>query len=87
MLGSIAFTASPRVSQMGPAGQQLVAQARTAFVGGVSDAMVIAAGVVLVTAVAVALLAPGAEPVGMSEDEPGPRAILEPVVAEASPEG
>lgn len=61
VLSSIAFTASPAVTQLGDAGQRLVAQARDAFVGGVTDAVLIGSVVLLVAAVAVAFLAPGAD--------------------------
>jgi EmrB/QacA subfamily drug resistance transporter len=54
---SIAFTQSPEVARFGATGQHLVAAAQQAFVGGIGDALTIAAGVVLAAAVAVAWLA------------------------------
>ena len=59
VLGSIAFTASPLVALMGDLGDQLVLQGREAFVGGVGNAVLVGALILLVTAVAVAALAPG----------------------------
>jgi len=58
VLGSIAFTASPLLAQAGEAGQRLVEQAREAFVAGVGDAVFVAAGILVATAVVVALVAP-----------------------------
>ncbi len=84
VLGSIAFTGSPQVSQLGPAGQQLVEQARAAFVGGVSDALLIAAGILLVTSVVVAVLAPGVAPA--ADEEPMATVRLEPVAVEVPSE-
>ena len=55
---SIAFTQSEHVVQLGPAADQLVSAAQEAFVGGVSGALLIAAGIVAITAVVVARLAP-----------------------------
>jgi len=75
VLGSIAFTASPAVAQFGEAGQRLVEQARAAFVGGVGDAVLVASVILIVTAVAVAALAPSSrrepesQPVGRVEGE------------------
>ena len=61
---SIAFTQSEQVAQLGPAAQHLVAAAQHAFVDGISGALLIAAGIVAVTAVVVARLSPatGAQP-------------------------
>jgi uncharacterized membrane-anchored protein len=58
VLGSIAFTGSPAVAQFGEKGAQMVEQARVAFVGGVSDALLLGFGILLVAAVAVAFRAP-----------------------------
>jgi EmrB/QacA subfamily drug resistance transporter len=55
---SIAFTQSPEVGRFGSAGQHLVAVAQHAYVDGIGAALLIAAGVVAVTAVVVAVLAP-----------------------------
>ena len=55
---SIAFTASPLVTMMGAEGERLVEQAREAFVGGVGTALLTAAILLIITAVAVAFLAP-----------------------------
>jgi len=62
VLGSIAFTGSPAVAQFGEKGAQMVEQARVAFVGGVSDALLLGFGILLVAAVAVAFLAPSFRP-------------------------
>lgn len=59
VLGSIAFTASPIVAMMGPQGEQLVQQARQAFVGGVGNAVLVASILLIAAAVGVAVLAPG----------------------------
>ncbi|MEO8470348.1 MAG: MFS transporter [Chloroflexota bacterium] len=58
VLSSIAFTGSPIVTQLGEAGRQLVITAQRAFVGGVADAMLIAAVMLGIGAVAVAIVAP-----------------------------
>ncbi len=60
VLASIAFTGSPEIAQFGEAGKQLVAQARQAFVGGVSDAVLVGAVILVAGAVGVAILAPRA---------------------------
>jgi len=58
VLASIAFTGSPEIARFGETAQRLVDQARSAFVGGVSDAVLVGSGILLVGAVAVGLLAP-----------------------------
>jgi EmrB/QacA subfamily drug resistance transporter len=63
VLSSIAFTTSPLVAMMGDAGEVLVQQATEAFVAGVGNAVLVGSIVLLVTAVAVALIAPS----GMSQ--------------------
>lgn len=70
VLRSIAFTSSPVVAQFGDAGKQLVTAARAAFVGGVGDAMFVAAGVLVVAAIAVAALAPARDPSPETGAEP-----------------
>jgi hypothetical protein len=70
VLGSIAFTGSPQIAQMGDAGRQLVERAQAAFVGGVTDAVLIGSVVLLLTAVVVAVLAPGREPSEADDAEP-----------------
>ena len=62
VLGSIAFTASPAIAQFGEKGTQMVEQARVAFVGGVSDALLLGFGILLIAAVAVAVVAPRSRP-------------------------
>jgi EmrB/QacA subfamily drug resistance transporter len=56
--GSIAFTQSRNLDQLGPAAHHLVASAQAAFVDGSSTALLVAAAVVAVAAVVVARLAP-----------------------------
>ncbi|MGY2876900.1 EmrB/QacA subfamily drug resistance transporter [Marmoricola sp. URHA0025 HA25] len=58
--GSIAFTQSDRLHELGSVADQLVTAARQAFVDGSSAALVVAAGVVAVAAVCVTWLAPSA---------------------------
>jgi EmrB/QacA subfamily drug resistance transporter len=68
MMSSIAFTASPVVAMMGADGERIVGQAREAFVGGVGDAVLTGSILLIVTAVAVAILAPRAvRPVSTDE--------------------
>jgi hypothetical protein len=55
---SIAFTQSAQVGQLGTAAQHLVSAAQQAFVDGISGSLLIAAGIVAVTAFVVARLAP-----------------------------
>jgi EmrB/QacA subfamily drug resistance transporter len=57
VLGSIAFTASPAVAQLGPQGEALVLQAREAFVSGVAGAVLVGCVVLAVAAVAVFVMA------------------------------
>ncbi len=59
---SIAFTQSEQVAQLGPAAQHLVAAAQQTFVDGISGSLLVAAGVVAVTAVVVAFLSPAPAP-------------------------
>ena len=75
VLSSIAFTGSPAVSQLGDAGRQLVARAQDAFVGGVTDAVLIGSAILLVAAAGVALLAPGREQKPASDDVEGTEAM------------
>jgi hypothetical protein len=58
---SIAFTASPIVASLGEAGRQLVLAAQAAFVHGVADALLVGAGVLVVAAAVVGVLAPRAQ--------------------------
>ena len=58
VLGSVAFTAAPEVAAFGERGQQLVDAGRAAFVGGVGDALLVGAAVLVTGAVIVAVLAP-----------------------------
>ncbi len=53
VLGSVAFTTSPAVAQLGTAGQAIVEAGRTAFVQGVGDAVLIGSIVLAVAAVVV----------------------------------
>jgi len=57
VLGAIAFTGSPAVAQLGPAGQELVDRAREAFVAGVGDAVLVGCIVLFIAAVLVFLIA------------------------------
>lgn len=56
---SIAFTGSPLVHAFGPEGQRLVTQAREAFAQGVDSAVLVGAGLLLVAAIVIGVLAPG----------------------------
>lgn len=58
VLGTIAFTASPIVAQLGERGQQLVNTAEQAFVHGVGDALLVAAIILLAVAAIVFVRAP-----------------------------
>ncbi len=60
ILGSVAFTSSPELAQLGQRGQDLADLGRQAFLDGVSAALVVAAGVALVTAALVMLFGPRA---------------------------
>ncbi|MCJ7710031.1 MAG: MFS transporter [Chloroflexi bacterium] len=53
VLGSVAFTSSPAIAQLGAAGQTLVEAGRAAFVQGVGDAVLIGSIVLAVAAVVV----------------------------------
>ncbi len=53
VLGSVAFTTSPAIAQLGEAGQALVAAGRAAFVQGVGDAVLMGSVVLAVAAVVV----------------------------------
>jgi EmrB/QacA subfamily drug resistance transporter len=61
VLGSVAFTTSPAVAQLGAAGQALVEAGRAAFVQGVGDAVLIGS-VVLAIAAVVVFVASGPKP-------------------------
>jgi hypothetical protein len=67
---SIAFTQSEQVLQLGPTAHELVSTAQQAFVDGVSGSLLIAAGIVAVTAVVVARLAPKPTPSGHAAETP-----------------
>jgi EmrB/QacA subfamily drug resistance transporter len=69
--GSIAFVQSPQVGQLGQAGQHLVSAAHRAFLDGISGSLLIAAGIVAVTAVVVARLAPAPTGRDTAPDGPG----------------
>jgi hypothetical protein len=58
VLSSVAFTASPQLSQLGDAGQQLIVEGHVAFVSGVGAALLVGAGILIVAAIGVALLSP-----------------------------
>jgi Na+/melibiose symporter-like transporter len=76
---SIAFTQSADVERFGSAGHQLVATAQQAFVDGLASSLLIAAGIVLVAAVAVAFLAPSQRRtalVGEDAPEEAPELVL-----------
>jgi EmrB/QacA subfamily drug resistance transporter len=74
VLGSIAFTASPVIAQLGETGQRLVLAARESFLGGVGDALLVGAGFLVVAALAVLVVAPGRVPAESAEGEPQPGA-------------
>ncbi len=57
-LASVAFTSAPQVSQMGERGQRLVEAALDAFAQGVSATMAASAGLLVLTAVLVWVMAP-----------------------------
>jgi hypothetical protein len=77
---SIAFTQSEQVWHLGPAADQLVSTAQQAFVDGVSGALLVAAGIVAVTAVIVARLAPKPVQSGPAAQDSVEEAASEPVV-------
>lgn len=58
VLGSIAFVGSPELERFGEVGVRLAEQAREAFVGGVSDAVLLGAGILILGSIAVAIVAP-----------------------------
>jgi EmrB/QacA subfamily drug resistance transporter len=55
---SIAFTQSPRIDALGPAAQPLIAAAQQAFLDGTTTALIVAACVLIVTAIGVAIIGP-----------------------------
>ena len=69
---SIAFTQSDHLDRLGPAAQQLVSSAQGSFVDGSSTALLVAAGVVAVTAAVVAALAPRHRATGSETAAPEP---------------
>ena len=56
--GSVAFTRSPMVAQLGAAAEPIVAAARQAFLDGTTMALLVAAAVLVATAVVAAILGP-----------------------------
>ncbi|WP_082515086.1 MFS transporter [Yonghaparkia sp. Root332] len=56
--GSVAFTQSPLVDALGPAAEPVVAAARQAFLDGTTTALLVASGVLLVTAAVTAVVGP-----------------------------
>jgi EmrB/QacA subfamily drug resistance transporter len=82
VLASIAFTGSPEIAQFGAAGQALVDRAREAFVGGVTDAVLIGSAVVITAAIAVLFLAP--RTVKRRAEEPATRVVTERAVNQLS---
>jgi EmrB/QacA subfamily drug resistance transporter len=81
-LGSIAFTASPAIADLGTAGQALVVSARDAFVSGVSSAVVAGCAVLAVAAVIVFVWSGAeAEPAMGTMAVPEPRSSAAPEIA------
>jgi EmrB/QacA subfamily drug resistance transporter len=70
VLASVAFTAAPELSAFGERGQQLADAGRAAFVDGVGVALIVATAILLVGAVAVALIAPGARSAATTDTLP-----------------